>query len=317
MLLSELSARLYSAASAEEFSVFFDTPFMLVEVDGAFPLPPHRPPCPVIAITEDPIPPPLADVVVPNRQQAESIELAISNSPIASAVLVQLLRYNEGISIPQRLVAESLAYSTLQHGSEFQRWIGGREQRKPSPSTDEPAVTVERVEDELYLTLNRPEKRNAYNAEMRDALCAGLSLLSFDSGIRRATLRGAGSCFSAGGDLDEFGEATDAGLAHVSRVARSAGNLMASVHDRIEVHVHGACIGAGIELPAFAHRVLARRDAFFQLPEVSMGLVPGAGGTASILPRIGRHRMAAWALTAARIDAETAMSWGLVDELAD
>ena len=152
---------------------------------------------------------------------------------------------------------------------------------------------------------------------MRDALCDGLSLLSFDPGIRKATLRGAGSCFSAGGDLDEFGEATDAGLAHVSRVARSAGNLMASVHDRIEVHVHGACIGAGIELPAFAHHILAQRDAFFQLPEVSMGLIPGAGGTASILPRIGRHRMAAWALTGARIDAETALSWGLIDELAD
>ena len=317
MLLSELSARLYSAASAEEFSVFFDKPFVLVEVDGAVPLPPHLPPCPVIAITEDPIPPVLADVVVANKEQAESIESAISNNPLASAVLVQLLRYNEGIGVPQRLVAESLAYSTLQHGSEFQRWIGTRKQHKPSPLNDDPAVTVERVEDELFLTLNRPEKRNAYNAEMRDALCDGLSLLSFDPGIRKATLRGAGSCFSAGGDLDEFGEATDAGLAHVSRVARSAGNLMASVHERIEVHVHGACIGAGIELPAFAQHVLARRDAFFQLPEVSMGLIPGAGGTASILPRIGRHRMAAWALTGTRVDAETALSWGLVDELAD
>ncbi len=317
MLLSELSARLYSAASAEEFSVFFDKPFVLVEVDGAVPLPPHLPPCPVIAITEDPIAPVLADVVVANKEQAESIESAISNNPLASAVLVQLLRYNEGIGVPQRLVAESLAYSTLQHGSEFQRWIGTRKQHKLSPLNDEPAVTVERVEDELFLTLNRPEKRNAYNAEMRDALCDGLSLLSFDPGIRKATLRGAGSCFSAGGDLDEFGEATDAGLAHVSRVARSAGNLMASVHERIEVHVHGACIGAGIELPAFAQHVLARRDAFFQLPEVSMGLIPGAGGTASILPRIGRHRMAAWALTGTRVDAETALSWGLVDELAD
>ena len=317
MLLSELSARLYSAASAEEFSLFCDNPFVLVEVDGTIPLPPHLPPCPVIAISEDPIPPPLADVVVPNREQAQAVERAISNNPIASAVLVHLLRYNESISIPQRLVAESLAYSTLQHGSEFQRWIRSREPRKSSPTSDEPAVTVERIDNELLLTLNRPEKRNAYSAEMRDALCAALSLLSFDAGIHKATLRGAGSCFSAGGDLDEFGEATDAGLAHVSRVARSAGSLMASLHDRIEVHVHGACIGAGIELPAFAHQVRARRDAFFELPEVSMGLIPGAGGTASILPRIGRHRMAAWALTGARIDAETAMSWGLVDEIVD
>ena len=79
--------------------------------------------------------------------------------------------------------------------------------------------------------------------------------------------------------------------------------------------LHGACIGAGIELPAFVSHVVAREDAFFQLPEVSMGLVPGAGGTASILPRIGRRRLAYMALTGARVDAETALAWGLVDEI--
>ena len=317
MLLSELTSRLYSAASAEEFSVFCDNPYVVVEADEALALPPHRPNCPVIALTEDPEAPALADIVVSNKREAITITDAITENPVASAVLVQLLRYNEGVSIDQRLFAESLAYSTLQHGNEFQRWLSTRERSKPSESTNGPAVAVERIDDELFLTLNRPEKRNAYSAEMRDALCDGLSLVAYDLGIRKAILRGAGSCFSAGGDLDEFGEATDAGLAHLSRVTRSAGSLMASAHDRIEVHVHGACIGAGIELPAFAHRVIAQRNAFFQLPEVSMGLIPGAGGTASILPRIGRHRMAAWALTGVRIDAETAMLWGLVDELAD
>ncbi len=90
---------------------------------------------------------------------------------------------------------------------------------------------------------------------------------------------------------------------------------MHALRTRVEVHVHGACIGAGIELPAFAGRITSTPETFFQLPEVSMGLVPGAGGTASILPRIGRHRLAYMALTGARIDAETALDWGLVDQL--
>ena len=78
-------------------------------------------------------------------------------------------------------------------------------------------------------------------------------------------------------------------------------------------HLHGACIGAGVEIPSFAARVVATEDAFCQLPELAMGLVPGAGGTVGITKRIGRWRTAYLALTAARISATTALEWGLVD----
>ena len=132
---------------------------------------------------------------------------------------------------------------------------------------------------------------------------------------RRRPFAARGVCFSAGGDLDEFGEAVDAGLAHASRLTRSAGAALHALRDRVEARLHGACVGAGIELPAFVNHVVARDDAFFQLPEVSMGLVPGAGGTVSILPRIGRRRLAYMALTGVRIDAATALEWGLVDEI--
>jgi enoyl-CoA hydratase/carnithine racemase len=83
----------------------------------------------------------------------------------------------------------------------------------------------------------------------------------------------------------------------------------------VEAHVHGACAGAGVELPAFAAKVSARADAWFMLPELSMGLVPGAGGTASLPRRIGRRRTAWLALSGERIDARTALEWGLVDEI--
>ena len=104
--------------------------------------------------------------------------------------------------------------------------------------------------------------------------------------------------------------------AHLVRVAASVAALLDRVADRVTATVHGACIGAGIELPAYAGRLVARPDATFALPEVAMGLVPGAGGTVSIPRRIGRHRTAWLAITGRRIDAATALAWGLVDEVA-
>jgi enoyl-CoA hydratase/carnithine racemase len=151
---------------------------------------------------------------------------------------------------------------------------------------------------------------------MRDALCAALDLPLEDASIEEIILRGAGAAFCAGGDLDEFGHARDAASAHLTRTTRSAAPLIHRLRERIECHVHGACIGAGIELPAFADRVVAAPDAFFQLPEVAMGLIPGAGGTVSIVNRIGRLRTAFLALSNQRIDAPTALIWGLVDEIA-
>jgi enoyl-CoA hydratase len=68
-------------------------------------------------------------------------------------------------------------------------------------------------------------------------------------------------------------------------------------------------------LPAFTGRVVATEEAFFQLPEVGLGLVPGAGGTVSLPRRIGSQRTAWLGLSGARIDARKALAWGLVDEV--
>jgi enoyl-CoA hydratase len=313
--LSELESRLYSASRAEDVSPLTGEPYVLVTLDKPATETLWYPPnCPIVAVTHGSDVPDIVDVAVPTEADSALVEAAIERNPIASMVLVRLLRHNEGVDVGDRLFAESLAYSTLQSGAEFLSWLKGHE-RRTSPPDPEPPVLVSYESDVLHITLNRPHKRNAYSAGLRDALCEALQLLDDDPGISKAILSGAGACFSAGGDLDEFGEASDGALAHASRMTRSAGALIHKLRDRIEVHVHGACIGAGIELPAFASHIKARRDAFFQLPEVSMGLIPGAGGTASILPRIGRHRLAFMALTGARIDAKTALNWGLVDEI--
>ena len=85
--------------------------------------------------------------------------------------------------------------------------------------------------------------------------------------------------------------------------------------DRTTVHIHGSTVGSGIELAAFAHRVVAHRDTRIALPEVRLGLVPGAGGTVSLPRRIGRHATVLLALGLPSIDADTALDWGLVDEI--
>lgn len=317
--IAELESRLYSTSSFEELSAAAGQPYLLVESSSCKPISQGhsvpQPNCPVIALAkdEDEVSP-IIDVVAHNESDLDTLIAAITNNPMASTVLVQLLRHNERADVADSLYAESLAYSCLQHGAEFLSWLENRKQ-KPKGAEEHSLVLLDRQENDLTITLNRPYKRNAYSAGLRDALCEALGLVIADDSIQRVVVNGAGACFSAGGDLDEFGEAKDAALAHVVRMTRSAGSLVHRLRDRIEFHVHGACIGAGIELPAFAHRIVAAPGTFFQLPEVAMGLIPGAGGTVSILPRIGRHRTAFMALSNSRIDVETALAWGLVDEI--
>jgi hypothetical protein len=254
------------------------------------------------------------DVVVRSDDEREAVRGTVERAPLASLVLVQLLRRSLAREIGEGLLAESLAYSTLQAGPEFAAWRAGRRELERPPGAG-PAVLARREGDELRLELNRPEKRNAFSAEMRDALCEALALVIQDASLRRVVLTGAGPSFCSGGDLDEFGALPDPATAHAIRSTRNAAALLARVAERVEARVHGACVGAGAELPAFCRRVVAGPDAFFQLPELSLGLVPGAGGTVSLPRRIGRQRTAWLALTGRRLPAEQALAWGLVDEI--
>jgi enoyl-CoA hydratase/carnithine racemase len=76
-------------------------------------------------------------------------------------------------------------------------------------------------------------------------------------------------------------------------------------------------VGSGLELAAFAGRLTAAPDAWFQLPEVAMGILPGFGGCVSIPRRIGRQRAAALMLSGQRVRAAVALGWGLVDAVVD
>ncbi len=276
---------------------------------------------PVVAVaishTADPLADPLcaeADIAVAADEEVALADLVerIAATPIASTAMAVLLRASTRLGVDEALGAESAVYSALQAGAEFVAWRESRP-RRDQPEDPSPAVRVEWRGSDLHLTLDRPARRNAYSVAMREALIGGLQLA--DASTDRVVVRGAGPSFCSGGDLDEFGSRPDPGTAHLIRLSRSAARLVHGLRDRVEVELHGWCVGAGIELPAFAATVRAAPDTRISLPELAFGLVPGAGGTVSLPRRIGRQRTNWLAMSGATLDATTALAWGLVDEL--
>lgn len=169
--------------------------------------------------------------------------------------------------------------------------------------------------DRLSIVLNDPGRRNAFSMRLREALLDALLVAEADDMIESVELSGAGPAFCSGGDLDEFGAAHDLAAAYLVRLSRAPWRVIDRIAAKVTVFAHGACVGAGNEMTAYAGRVTAAPDAFFALPEVHMGPVRGAGGSVSVPRRIGRWRAAWLMLTGDRLPAATALRWGLVDEI--
>jgi enoyl-CoA hydratase len=326
LTMRELLARCGSCTGLEEYSPLHARSYLVLDMTGAEDFCDadvaalvdrlRQLPVPVLAIGAS-VAPLLArgiDVLLPGTEATGTLVKNINGHPLAAMTLVQLLRHNEDVTPLQALFAESLAYASLQGGADFTQALATIPAAEHFAQGD--AVLVSREGDELHIALNRPQQHNAYNTAMRDGLYEALQLLHSDASLRRAVIRGEGRCFCSGGDLSEFGSAKDTSLAHAIRSTRSVGQLLLELAPRVEFRLHRACVGAGIELPAFAAHVVANQNTFIQLPEITLGLIPGAGGTVSIPRRIGRHRTAYLALSARRINARTALQWGLVDALA-
>lgn len=236
----------------------------------------------------------------------------VGRNAVAAAVAAQVLRVTLKLDFDEALGLESLGYSMLLASEGFRSWRAATP-RRDRPEGAAPRVLIDETQEGLSIRLNRPARRNAFDARMRDELSEALAFALSHPDAPQVVLRGEGPAFSAGGDLDEFGTTADAGWAHMIRILRSPAALVHALGSRLTVRVHGACVGAGIEVPAAAVRVVAAEGSHFRLPEVSMGLIPGAGGTASIPRRIGRHRACYMAISGADIDLATALEWGLVD----
>jgi enoyl-CoA hydratase/carnithine racemase len=239
--------------------------------------------------------------------------------PQAAAVCDDVLRTVEP-NAPARsgVMTESLAYSTLQSGPEFARWLAERGPAS-SPSCPTP-VEADRDDGTLHIRFNRPQRHNAFSTDMRAALLEALAVAWLDQSIDEVVLSGIGASFCSGGDLAEFGTFADPASAHLARTRHSPAlvidELTRRLGRRCRAQVHGRVLGSGLEMAAYCGWVGADTDTVLGLPELSIGLLPGAGGTVSITRRIGRWRTAYLVLSGRTIDAVTALRWGLVDEVA-
>lgn len=254
------------------------------------------------------------DVVTHHPAEIVAVQDAVDHAPLGAYGLVTLTRVSASLPAAAGIWAESAVYSALLGSHEHQQWLTTRPPGKQRVEPDQ-AVLVSLDGRVLGITLNRPEVRNAISSRLRDALVAALELAELSPGVR-IELRGQGACFSAGGDLTEFGQVADPATAHAVRGTRHPALSLSRVADRVTAYVQGPNVGAGVELLAFANHVTATPDATFRLPEIGMGLIPGAGGTWSVVQRMGRQRANWFMLTGAEIDAERALRHGLVDVIA-
>lgn len=215
------------------------------------------------------------------------------------------------------VVAESLAYSTLQAGPEFAQWLRDRGPVR-MPEIPDP-VRASRDGDVVRIAFNRPQRHNAFSTDARAALLEALTVAQLDPSVTGVVLSGAGPSFCSGGDLAEFGTFADPASAHLARTRYSPALALDALAARLgracRAEVHGRVMGSGLEMAAFCGWVSSRDNAVFGLPELALGLLPGAGGTVSVTRRIGRWRTAYLVLSGRTIDADTASAWGLVDEI--
>ncbi|HKX79675.1 MAG TPA: enoyl-CoA hydratase/isomerase family protein [Novosphingobium sp.] len=273
------------------------------------------PACPVIGVGDPHHP--LAmflDAVIEPPAALPVIAKSILEQPAAARIAVQLLRLLPGLTAQDGLVMESLAYATLQGGASHRDWIAAR---RPAGPVAPGRVDVRHEAGRLTIALDRADAGNAIDRPMRDALHEAFCVAAIDPEVRHVSLRAKGKAFSLGADLDEFGTTTDPAVAHLIRMRTLPAHMAARCADKLDVHVDGACVGAGLELAAWATRFTAAPNAWFQLPELAMGILPGAGGCVSLTRRIGRQRTALMILSGRRFNARQALDWGLIDAIVD
>jgi enoyl-CoA hydratase len=172
-------------------------------------------------------------------------------------------------------------------------------------------VIVETQGPIAIFTLNRPEQRNAIDAELSDALRQAIDHFEADDTLRVAILRGNGRVFCAGMDLRAF---TDGQGDDILFGRDRLGGLVSRARSKpIIASVQGAALAGGFELMLACDLAVAATGCLFGLPEAKLGLVAGAGGAIRIAQRVPRFIANQILLTGDPIDAQTALQFGLVN----
>ena len=182
----------------------------------------------------------------------------------------------------------------------------------PKRSSNSPAVLYDKDGAVAILSLNRPEVRNAYNVEMRDALFEALRAAADDPEIRAVVLRGNGPAFCTGGDVNEFGTAPSPTAARAVRWRRDVWGLLRTLPKPVVAAVHGYVVGGGFEMALLCDLCIAAEDARFAYPETGLAMIPGVAGTQTTPRAIGVGRAMDLILTGRWLTAPEAHHIGVV-----
>jgi enoyl-CoA hydratase/carnithine racemase len=176
-------------------------------------------------------------------------------------------------------------------------------------------VDVERDGTVARIFLNRPEKANALNSAMLEALADAMDSLGDDENLHVAVLAGRGKCFCGGADVEEMAALTEPTAREFITRIHHACAAIRRLAVPVIARLHGAVIGAGLELAAACDLRVAAEGTRFSMPEVRLG-IPSVV-EAALLPRLVGSGRAAWlVLTGEPIDARRAYEWGLIEEIA-
>ncbi len=162
------------------------------------------------------------------------------------------------------------------------------------------------------VSLNRPDKLNAYNVAMRDGLYEVLQAIRDDPEVRVMILRGNGPGFCTGGDLSEFGTAPSAILARDARWRRDVWSLLRGLPQLTIAAVHGYVVGGGFEMALLCDLCIAASNARFAFPETGVGMIPGVAGTQTAPRLLGNGRALDLVLSGRELSAREALRLGIV-----
>jgi len=178
-------------------------------------------------------------------------------------------------------------------------------------------ILISNKEDLSIVTINRPNKLNALNKETINELHLALIELDEDSDIKVIILTGSGEkAFVAGADISEFANFNiSEGKKLAAKGQELLFNLIENLSTPVIAAVNGFALGGGLELAMACHFRVASNNAKMGLPEVSLGVIPGYGGTQRLPNLVGKGRAMEMIMTAGMIDAGQAMSYGLVNHV--
>lgn len=176
-------------------------------------------------------------------------------------------------------------------------------------------VNYEVTDGVARVTMARPDSLNAMNHDLGEGLVNAFQRAAQDPEVRSLVLRGEGKSFCAGADLKDADTHNANDI--IQHLVPGTVDVLNGVPKPVIAAVQRHCVGVGVELAIAADICVAADDAVFFLPQVSLGILPGAGGVARLVRRIGETWASRMILLGERIDAATALRIGLVSEVVE